>query len=53
MGLTFNANNYFYTRIHSLYDLFSYSPFNQDFLLVYKYQSVYPITLSTIYILTA
>lgn len=51
MSLTLNSANFFAT-IQSLNTHNSYTVIYQDFLLVRKYQSVYPITLSSIYTLT-
>lgn len=52
MGLTLNTNAYFWATIQSLNTLNSYTVINQDFLLAKKYQSVFPITLNSIYTLT-
>lgn len=51
MSLTLNSGN-FWATIQSLNTQASYNVIYQDFVLVRKYQSVYPITLSSIYTLT-
>lgn len=52
MGLTLSSDDYFTAKIQSLNTLNSYTKINQDFFLVTKYQSVFPITLNSIYTLT-
>ena len=52
MGLTLSSSAYFWAAIQSLNTLNSYTKINQDFLLANKYQSVFPITLNSIYTLT-
>lgn len=52
MGLTLNANNYFWATLQSVDSLTTPAIINQDYILINKYQSVYPITLTHIYTLT-
>lgn len=52
MGLTLSSSNYFWARVQTVNTHNSYTVINQDFLLANKYQSVQPITLNHIYILT-
>lgn len=55
MNFNLNPNNYFWAQVNSVSTLSSYSNSvipNQNFILINKYQTVYPISLNSIYILT-
>jgi hypothetical protein len=50
--LTTNSADRFFAKVRTLPSLSTSTPVNEDFILVNKYQTVYPIVLNHIYILT-